>query len=412
MKACDVVCQRASCGNFTRRTYGASIHTKPRAIKQLSNDELIGIIQTSDGSQAGHGHGSSMGNPGNTTSVIQESGPSQQTVSSSLQESPLAADPLISSRTKFKEQKARPSRDRSPFQLKLQRNPYGKEDDPLECPCTYSQATAHALSTPPRLCLLTGVRLPSFFQIPFGVAKHPVTNAPWQLPKLTDFSSKTNESHSSIDPALANIKHDENCESESHPGIRTLTGTHFIKSRQALSHISKLPKSAHHRLHPFRWKEDTSLRTSEIVWREDMDTFVLERMRRSITNELMYLASRPAAYIAPCQAYQSIAKHGPIGAVLYLGDARPPFIDHENASTSESATEKGPPDYAMHHCRSQYIPYYNMINLLGPANIGMLRQCGSNKFDGQIATLKAKNMTRNIQLALWSLLGYLSSESS
>ena len=409
MRNFEAICQRASYRNSPKRKYGASIHTKPRAIKQLSNDELFKIVQISKDNQNCDEHGSSKDRAGNTAPVTQDSGPPQKAFPSALQQSPLTAESLTSSRARFKEQKPSPGRERSPFQLKLQKNPYGKEDDPSSYTCTNSRAIAHALSTPPRLCVLTGVRLPSFYQISFGIAKHPVTGAPWHLPKLSDFVAKTDGGHSSTDPASAQLESDDDHGTDSHSGIRTLTGTHFMKSRQALSHISKLPRSAYHRLHPFRWKEDSSLKTSEIVWREDMDTFVLERIRKSITNELIYLASRPAAYIAPCKEPHSIAKHGQIGAVLYLGNALPSHSHHESANTSESAAEQGPPEYAMHHYRSQYIPYYNMLSLLGPTNICTLRQRGSNRFDGQIAALKAKNMTRNVQLALWSLLGYLAS---
>ena len=189
--------------------------------------------------------------------------------------------------------------------------------------------------------------------------------------------------------------------------MRTLTGTHFIASRQALSCISKLPKSAHHKLLPYRWKGDPSLKVAEIVWREDMDDFVLEEMRKSITEELIYLASRPAAYIAVCKKTQSIDKHHQVSAAFWLGDA-PNAVDNPDSETTlSSTTEQGPPLYAMYRYKSQFIPYYNLLALLGPASIGTLRQSKLRNFEGRIAVIKAKMMTVKVQLALWKLLGFL-----
>lgn len=265
---------------------------------------------------------------------------------------------------------------------------------------------AQALSTPPRLCLLTGVRLPSYFLMSFGVAKHPKTGAIWHLPRLPDITSgsEANRKPHSPSPSSPGSPTD----SESTSSVRTAAGTHLVASHNALAYISKLTRSAYRRLLPYRWKEDSSLKASEIVWREDMDIFVLELLRRSVTRELKYLASRPAAYIAACKGYDNIADHAQVNAVLWLGqdhEASPQEATSDSPATPE---HRGPPPYAMHRYKDHYVPCYNLPTLLGHTNLQTLRASSAAQFGGRMAVIKAKRRTVKLQIELWKLLGYLS----
>lgn len=155
---------------------------------------------------------------------------------------------------------------------------------------------------------------------------------------------------------------------------------------------------------PYRWKEDPALKISEIVWREDMATFVLSMLRDSVTQGLAYLASRPAAYIAACKDCDKISVHVQISAVLWLGP------DSETSAqdlSSASREDQGPPPYAMHYYKSCYMPYYNLLTLLGPTHVRALRESNPNQFSSQFAIIKAKRTTVKVQLELWKLLGYV-----
>lgn len=269
---------------------------------------------------------------------------------------------------------------------------------------------AQALSTPPRLCLLTGVRLPSYFLIPFGVAKHPKTGAVWHLPRLPNLASgleadRKPPSPSSLSPGLTT-------ESEPKTSIRTASGTHLVASRAALAYISKLNRAAYRRLLPYRWKEDPSLRTNEIVWREDMDTFVLEMLRQSVARDLKYLVSRSAAYIPACKGFNNLADHTQLSAVLWLGphpEASSPEASSQEAPSDSAASseDQGPSPYAMHRYKDHYVPVYNLLTLLGHTHLQSLKASKPTNFGGQMVVVKAKRRTVKVQVELWKLLGYL-----
>lgn len=156
---------------------------------------------------------------------------------------------------------------------------------------------------------------------------------------------------------------------------------------------------------PYRWKEDSSIKIPEIVWREDMDTFLLEILRKSVAKKLAYLASRRAAYIAICKGHENISKQNQVGAVLWLGPGG--GAPAQDPPSNDDVEGSGPPPYAMHYYRSHYIPCYNLRTLLGPTHLQALRAGRLSHFGGQYAVIKTKRGTVDVQLELWKLLGYL-----
>lgn len=279
---------------------------------------------------------------------------------------------------------------------------------------------AIALATPPRLCVLTGLRLPSYFQIPFGVATHPKTGAPWHLPKLST-QAVSNAGGDAISKAIPEwtppspLEPDESTTLKS--PIRTLSSTYFLASRQVLGHISGLAPVHYNRLMPLRWREDPSLKIPEIVWREDMDTFVLDILRRNVSTTLSYLASRPAAYIVPCRNYDSINKHGQVAAVLWLKKDADTSTHYESSLSTDDATsfdirETGPPPYAIHYHKTRSIPYYNLAALIGPNQLRALQEDRPEQYSDQFAVIKLKRTTVKVQLELWKLLGYVARDGN
>ena len=142
-----------------------------------------------------------------------------------------------------------------------------------------------------------------------------------------------------------------------------------------------------------------------------MDTFVLEILRKNVMNYLVYLPTRPAAYIAGCKDYESISKSNQVGAVLWLGsdtqDEAQNRLAKERRDSASRPEYSGPPPYAMHHYRSRYIPVYNLPTLLGPEHMRTLREREFKPYKGEYAVIKAKRPTMQAQSELWTLLGYL-----
>ncbi|KAL8781549.1 MAG: hypothetical protein Q9203_000234 [Teloschistes exilis] len=307
--------------------------------------------------------------------------------------SPLMDPELQAGRNRYKTRKPEPSSEPSEFQKKLQKNPY-----------------AQALATPVRSCALTGARLPSYFLLDFGLALHPRTGKPWQMPKLA-IDSHTASLHKPLHPdddleqgESASSKTDTNDDaaSNSRKSPRAVAGSHILSQRSSLKFMSSLKQRTMSQLIPLRWKQDGRFKAQEIIWREDMDTFVLELMRKKIVKLLKYLSSRPAAYITPCEGFQDIKKKHQPGAVVWLG---------EPGSHSNSIAEaEGPTPYAMvEHRSSRRIPIYNIPALLGPEYLILLRDAGKS-FDKTFAVIKQKRSTLEVQLQLWKLMGYMTSD--
>ena len=191
--------------------------------------------------------------------------------------------------------------------------------------------------------------------------------------------------------------------------IRTATGTHFIASNETLSHVSILSKPAYEKMLPYRWKEDPGLKITEIIWREDMAVFVLEWLRKSITTNLEYLSSKPTGYVITSKSYDDVSTNTEIAAVLWLGPVHGPSDQEPLSDHGLNAEKRGPPPYAMHLHKGHYVPYYDLIHLLGPANVSLLRRMSSFQSSDQIefAVIKAKRQTIKLQLELWRLLGFL-----
>ena len=194
---------------------------------------------------------------------------------------------------------------------------------------------------------------------------------------------------------------------------RTLSGTHFLASRHVLAHVSALSPVQYRRLFPYRWRQDTSVRLPEIIWREDMNIFVLEILRRNVLKTLCYLASRPAAYIASCKDYESVNEHSQVAAVLWLRKSPNTSLNDEPATsdaTSFDVGKTGPPPHAMHYYKTRYIPYYNLPALLGPSRLSALQKDRPDHYGDFFAVIKLKRTTVRVQLELWKLLGYMTQD--
>ncbi|KAI4203962.1 MAG: hypothetical protein LQ348_001345 [Seirophora lacunosa] len=304
--------------------------------------------------------------------------------------SPLIDPKLQAARNRYKARKPEPSREPSEFQKKLAKNPY-----------------ALALATPVRNCAITGVRLPNQFLLDFGLAPHPRTGKPWQMPRLvldsnvTVLGEATSSTHTSQLPTTTSSNTDPGAMFPSRRPARPVAGSYIVSQRNAVKFMSEIRRRSYMQMVPYRWKLDTRFKTDNIVWREDMDEFVLDLMRRKVFRLLGYLSSRPAAYITACHKYQDIQKKHQPGAVLWLG----------NPNGDENTKEEPPPPYAMVKYRSAgNIPVYNLPMLLGPYFLDQLR--GSKElFGGALVVIKQKRNSLESLMHLWKMMGYITSDA-
>ncbi|KAL6715697.1 hypothetical protein ACLMJK_006658 [Lecanora helva] len=362
-----------------------------QAVKQLSNAELLNLVKA----------GNEDATLDSKNGLLLDGSQAVPSLDSDLPRSPLEEPRLVEARTRRRKTKPPPSKERSPFQVKLERNPYGITTPRRQQGGNESSYNlkALALSSPPRLCLLTGVRLPNFFLMPFGLAKHPRTGAPWHLPRYPHPPTETEAAEN--DSTSTSSQQSDSDPISRNNSIRTATGTHFAASHEVLTHISQIGRPAYVRMLPFRWKDDPSLKLQDLVWREDMADFVLDLLRKNLVKDAEYLASRKAGYICACRDYDDVGVFAQLAAVLWLGPRA------EDAKGSQ-----GPPPYAMHHFRGRYIPCFNMVTLLGQAHLSGLRESHPIEFAGELAVVKSKRMTTRFQLELWNTLGFLAQQST
>ncbi|KAI0896351.1 hypothetical protein F4806DRAFT_466991 [Annulohypoxylon nitens] len=293
---------------------------------------------------------------------------------------------------------------------------------------------ANALATPVRNCCMTRARLPSFFLQDFNVVSHPESGNPWLIP----VSLMPDEAPAKEEPSAENILEiesgkiaqeseeiSENIESKSEHLQQDQTSTTpkenesisgpsmYILGRQDLisafadkkSSLSGGPKRMMGSTPRYR-----NL-TKNIVWRTDMDTYILNSMRKGIVSELLYLSSLCAEqgrhYIAKCYGWGDVQyKHK--GSVIWFEDPV------EDIGSDQTSNQPGPfAVFDIQRTSFQGGPYtesvavHNMPMLLGSELANRLKEEAKALTDGSIFMLAGRR-TVNIQMKLWKLQGYLS----
>lgn len=289
-----------------------------------------------------------------------------------------------------------------------------------------NHAVAQALATPVRNCFITGIRLPEHFYLNTGLSPHPETGVPWHLPHDLARSSDHIEIEDSSRGDAASITYTNAVPSTaaSNPPLQTgslsLSGAHIVAQRRCLALVSTMKAREYLGLLPRPWKEGFGIDTKRIIWREDMDTFVLELLRKKVIDQLIWLVRRSSGYVVRRYGgYEQIAESHQAAAALWLGHVRVTAAvsnaaedtNIKGTSSPESETAltgsmQPPPPYAIADYAGGCIPVYNLQTLLGEENLLHLRN--SHKiYGGEIALIKHRNATVNVQIRLWQLMGYL-----
>lgn len=280
------------------------------------------------------------------------------------------------------------------------------------------------MATPVRWCSFTNLRLPAYFHLDFGLQLHPESGKPWHLPRLASNKQfKASEGKGSFENNVDTEGLDDCQESPdsttSAPLIRdqkssrTLSGNYLPARESALRYISTLRRRHYARLFPLRWKEDSALNTGAIVWRQDMDQYVLSLLRQEAKNMLSHFHSRTAGSSARCDDWDHVERHQNIAAVFWLRKSRlhdaPEGGSDQSDTSRDSSTPplaQGPPPYAMVKYQGYYIPVYNLPFLLGDSIVQDLTK-DITSLQGGLAVLQRGSTTVKAQMALWKLMGYL-----
>lgn len=213
------------------------------------------------------------------------------------------------------------------------------------------------------------------------------------------------------------------------PGVYTLSRQTLLSSMQ--------DKSAGWSYPAWKYFQPSSIKRSKIAikvrnhshWRIDMDSFILELMRRRVVEGLAYLVRRKRGYVSGCLNWEDSKMAGRQQAViLWAGktkgveeEQQSDVIEVESAvvEDGQQASESGsqgqgqqsdePPAFAtlmLGKNKPRMVPVHNLPMLLGVDHLAELR----NKcpiFEKEILILRDKRTTVDIQMKLWRLQGYM-----
>lgn len=334
------------------------------------------------------------------------------------------------------------SEEPTPFQRKLHRNLY-----------------ALTLASPVRRCLVTKARLPRDFLTSFELMTNPADGRSWYLPrdltmpvpkKKLRVPVKTPKAE--VSP-LANVAADLNdsAQNSAEKDVEYEQGTnhrprlgpryYVLSSQHLLSHLtSKRPSNPLSPLsnkglnnpnqkpprNPYfgAWQIMNHLAKKpgqaarDGGWRENMDGFVLELMRKR-TRELIWKSLYAhEKYVRYVPTWAEIVKQKQMDCVLWLGREellQSPRDDSEEskaevAEAVRKETEWGPGPYTTISNEpfwSQKLPVLNALRLLGAEGVKEIRSRGPPVDVKRYVVIKNKPDTVELRRWLWKIENYL-----
>lgn len=182
--------------------------------------------------------------------------------------------------------------------------------------------------------------------------------------------------------------------------------------REALAAIAPKAKNAHAEFKGYHRVRMQMIATAyprpvDVVYRADMDSFVLDLMRTQATDQLLHYAhicDDPASskkYLVRCRGSwdEVVEKCANYGCVLWLGDC-------------EDQTSKRPGEFETVRLGSDKpentVIVHDLTVLLGSENVKKLRE-ESNMFSKGSTFMLGRQKSTRLQLRLWKLHGYLAS---
>ncbi|KAM3070432.1 hypothetical protein ACMFMG_010257 [Clarireedia jacksonii] len=303
--------------------------------------------------------------------------------------SPLMDPEFHAARTKHHSPKPLPSGPPSEFSKQLANNIF-----------------AQALATPVRQCSVNLISLPSFFLQDFELVAHPTTGEPYHIPRSLASKHKSPSSQS---------LNEKNQPSQNSLPRRTPTigSRNFVTLRRALFQSFLIKKSGYDQIYRKfgRGGQTTKERMATVnraIWRLDMDTFILSRMRDNIGSALLHLAQLNKGYVVPCADWQDATSKQQSGAVLWLG--RNAQIEEGKSIAEEGEEQEVPPgEFDILNLNGKTLPVYNLRGLLGKEWVEKLRDRNHpfDTFGAKLVVIKKKNVTKDTLMGLWRLQGYV-----
>lgn len=289
--------------------------------------------------------------------------------------------------------------------------------------------SAEALASPVRACGVTGVRLPSFFHIDYNVIEHPETKKLWVLPNL----SSTKPGHEGSVYPKAQRKVVQRSE-------------HILARRPLLRFVST--RSRWEKILSVATKEKLKGKVKHLIWRQDMEDFVLCMLRQAVMTKLKWLFDHPGTALIvkiPNVAERNAASDD-ISCVLVSASFETDMVRkaqttlqvaqneiewiarrlnrlaRESSSSNMDGQHQLPlmpaaqavaipmPVLLTTFYHNHNVPVYSLPDVLGSENSTKLLEAGSFS-DGLIFGIRSSKQTLGAQMALMKLQCYLAENS-
>lgn len=317
---------------------------------------------------------------------------------------------------------------------------------------------AQALASPIRACYATGARLPSAFLNRWGLIQHPETKNFWLMPTSlleTELGQVCVDDH---DDALYGEKEDgaEDNRRETlyrNPKRKKKVTPLFLRQTTRPMYLSNTmtifralakiqPNAVARNLIPHVWKSPkgpiTKIAERKTVWREDMDEFLLKRLRAVAVKQLkraIVFLSHPADQpgfvtlelgrkggteaLREALKQMELKKHSTTwGAILIVqprGVKSSPHLVQETDSSS-AASSSAPGDASQHDefpdCISPAktnvrFPIFDLTKLLTKEDLEQLAENVPYFREGALFLQPGKVLPMKMVLKLWALKSYM-----
>lgn len=224
---------------------------------------------------------------------------------------------------------------------------------------------------------------------------HPTTSEPWHIPRSLSPHSSSSKSLEKDTP------HNPSLGSTTYVALRQPLLHSFFKKGTGFTGVYK----------KFGLTQAKSIARRQVVlraiWRSDMDTFLLELMRRRTAELLIYLCTKDKKYIRECESWERVEYSAQVGCVLWMGQKI--ALGEEGTQELEQGQEIPPGEFEIKRIGPggrKAVPVFNLRTMMGKQWVEKMRE-GNGIFKNQILVVKHKNATKEIQMKLWKLQGYV-----
>ncbi|KAE8134216.1 hypothetical protein BDV38DRAFT_165577 [Aspergillus pseudotamarii] len=288
---------------------------------------------------------------------------------------------------------------------------------------------AMALASPPRMCSVTGTRIPRALLSDWGMLKRPGSDGLWFMPVglLKDevaAAATKNKSRpvSYLDKSIRHLV------------IRFVDRLPLLKKLNSVlaSHVYGT-RSPVVRLFPYRWKHPhgpvTVREEKQIIWREDMPDFVLSRMRVDVVKQLKQACNKYKRLDATNRVWTAIDLHEyseaaimeelkrvkpftrmECGAVLVMGtliNSQTGVIESVPQDKATSNVVGTLPEYLMLPHLPSKVPVFELGQLFSKKELEEIWGYDSRFQSPALYFRPNDKITVDAMLALWKLKGFL-----